>query len=130
MERDDIIEYSLDAHHSEEAGKGIRKRIWQVTAILSAITAVEVAVGVLFSKTVLAVDYPESADTIWEFIKYGYIALTIWKARFIVLEFMHLGGERKSFRKTILYPYLFFILYLIFILITEAMAVDAVNFNP
>ena len=45
MERDDIIEYSLDAHHSEEQGKKIRRKIWLVTAILTVITACEVAVG-------------------------------------------------------------------------------------
>ena len=45
MERDDIIEYSLHAHHSEEEGKKIRKKIFVVTAILSIITAVEVAMG-------------------------------------------------------------------------------------
>ncbi|MFT6716902.1 MAG: cytochrome c oxidase subunit 4 [Saprospiraceae bacterium] len=130
MERDDIIEYSLDAHHSEEAGVKIRKRIVTVTIILTAITAFEVLVGAFFSKTVLNEKYTENADLIWAFIKYGYIILTVFKARFIVLEFMHLGGERKSFRKVILYPYLFFILYLIFILVTEAIAVDGVNFNP
>jgi len=26
MERDDLIEYSLDAHHNEEKGKAIRKK--------------------------------------------------------------------------------------------------------
>jgi hypothetical protein len=31
MERDDIIEYSLDAHHSEEQGVKLRKTIWKVT---------------------------------------------------------------------------------------------------
>ena len=128
MERDDIIEYSLDAHHSEEAGVKIRKRIMVVTLILTAITLAEVLVGVFFSKTVLA-DW-ENGETVWEFIKYGYIVLTVIKARFIVLEFMHLGEERKSFGKVILYPYLFFIMYLIFILVTEAIAVDAVNYNP
>jgi hypothetical protein len=35
MERDDIIEYSLDAHHSEEAGKAIRKKILNVTILLT-----------------------------------------------------------------------------------------------
>ena len=30
MERDDLIEYSLNAHHSEEKGKEIRKKIWMV----------------------------------------------------------------------------------------------------
>jgi cytochrome c oxidase subunit 4 len=128
MERDDIIEYSLDAHHSEEVGVKIRKRIWVVTFILTVITAAEVLVGAFLSKTVLA--SWENGDTVWSLIKYGYIILTVIKARFIVLEFMHLGEERKSFRKVILYPYLFFILYLIFIMVSEAIAVDAVNFNP
>ena len=128
MERDDIIEYSLDSHHSEEAGVKIRKRIWQVTAILTAITAVEVIVGVFLSKTVIA-DW-ENTDLLWTCIKWGYIGLTVFKARFIVLEFMHLGEERKSFRKVILYPYMFFILYFIFIMLTEAIAVDGMNFNP
>ena len=45
MVRDDIIEYSLDGHHSEEHGKAIRSKIWKVTALLSAVTIVEVAIG-------------------------------------------------------------------------------------
>ena len=45
MERDDIIEYSLDTHHSEEQGKKIRRKIMLVTAILTVITAFEVGVG-------------------------------------------------------------------------------------
>jgi cytochrome c oxidase subunit 4 len=97
---------------------------------LTLITAVEVFVGVVWSKTVLAEKYAENAGLIWTFIKWGYIILTVFKARFIVLEFMHLGEERKSFTKIILYPYLFFILYFIFIMLTEAIAVDGVNFNP
>jgi hypothetical protein len=33
MERDDVIEYSLEAHHSEEHGKKIRKKIYFVTIL-------------------------------------------------------------------------------------------------
>lgn len=122
MERDDIIEYSLGAQHSEEEGRAIRKNIWKVTLILSIITAVEVLVGVYASKTVVG------DGTTWALIKYGYIVLTLVKAGYIVLEFMHLGHERKSFKLTILVPYIFFILYLIFIAITEAIAVGGENF--
>lgn len=128
MERDDIIEYSLHAHHSEEAGVKIRKKIYFVTLLLSAITILEVLVGVFFSKTVLKTW--DNGDFVWETIKYSYIILTLIKAGYIVLVFMHLGDEKKSFKYTILVPYLFFIAYLIFILINEAIAVDAVNFNP
>ena len=128
MERDDIIEYSLHSHHSEEEGVKIRKKIYFVTALLSAITIFEVLVGVFFSKTVL--HGKPNADLYWNIIKYGYIALTVLKAAYIVLVFMHLGDEKKSFKYTVLIPYIFFIAYLIFILVNEALAVDAVNYNP
>lgn len=65
----------------------------------------------------------------WVLIKYGYIVLTLVKAWYIIKEFMHLGHERKSFRKVILYPYIFFIIYLIFILLVEGTAVSGYNNN-
>ena len=117
MLRDDIIEYSLDAHHSEEEGKKKRKEIWKVTAILSIITAIEVLVGVIWPK--------DAAGAAWEFIKWGYIILTIIKAGYIVMIFMHLGEERKTFKMMVLVPYIIFILYLIFHLLNEAAATGA-----
>jgi cytochrome c oxidase subunit IV len=118
MERDDIIEYSLDGHHSEEAGVKIRKKIWFVTALLTLITAVEVALGMMIKQDSVA----------WPFVKWGFIIMTIIKAGYIVLVFMHLGEERKSFKYVILVPYFIFILYLIFILLWEGMAVgEALN---
>lgn len=113
MVRDDIIEYSLEAHHSEEEGKKVRKKIWLVTAILSIITIIEVGVGILWPKA-------EVSDTAWMIIKFGYIALTVVKAGYIVMIFMHLGDERKNLKRMVLVPYTIFILYLIFILLTEA----------
>ncbi len=123
MERDDIIEYSLGAQHSEEQGAAIRKNIWKVTLLLSIITAVEVAVGIMFSKS-----NPDVTAGTWEAIKYGYIILTLVKAGYIVMEFMHLGHERKSMKLTVLVPYIFFILYLIFIAVNEAISVGDANF--
>lgn len=115
MERDDVIEYSLDTHHSEEAGKAIRKKIWQVTALLTIITAVEVVLGAFIKQ----------GTTLWPFVKWFFIILTLVKAAYIVLVFMHLGDEKKSLKYVILVPYFIFILYLIFILIYEGTAVDA-----
>ena len=111
--RDDIVEYSLHAHHSEEEGKKIRKKIWMVTAILSVITIIEVLVGAYFPKR-------EQGEMTWAMIKYGYIILTVVKAGYIVLVFMHLGDEKKTLKYMILVPYILFILYLIFILVFEA----------
>ncbi len=117
MERDDVIEYSLDAHHSEEEGKKIRKKIWMVTAILSVVTFVEVMMGVFLSKTAIG----DSAG-LWATVKLAYVILTIVKAGYIVMIFMHLGDERKPLRWLILAPYALFIIYLLFILLTEATA--------
>lgn len=116
MERDDIIEYSLDAHHSEEAGKAIRKKILNVTILLTLITIIEVVVGAKWGRAT-------TTGTTWQMIKYGYIVLTLVKAAYIVLVFMHLGDERKSLKYVILVPYILFILYLIFISLWEGLAV-------
>ena len=108
MERDDLIvndSYALNAHHSEEEGVKIRKKILFVTVLLTLITAVEVAMGIIFKR----------AETFtWETIKWSFIVLTLVKAGYIVMIFMHLGDERKNLRNTILIPYLVFIIYLIF----------------
>ena len=116
MERDDVIEYSLDAHHSEEEGKVLRKKIWKVTALLTIITVVEVLLGAFIKQ----------GTSIWPIVKWSFIALTLVKAAYIVLSFMHLGDERKVMRYVILIPYFVFIAYLIFILLTEGLYVDDV----
>ena len=115
MERDDLIvndSYALNAHHSEEEGVKIRKKIAFVTVLLTLITAVEVGMGIIFKR----------AETFtWETIKWTFIIMTLVKAGYIIMVFMHLGDERKNLRNTILVPYLVFILYLIFICLTEAL---------
>jgi cytochrome c oxidase subunit IV len=121
MERDDIIEYSLnhDANgnvvplHGEEAGKDIRKKIWKVTLLLTIITVVEVGMGA----------YIKQGTSIWPIVKWSFVVMTLVKAAYIVLVFMHLGDEKKSLKYVILVPYILFILYLIFIALTEALAV-------
>ncbi|MES2800177.1 MAG: cytochrome C oxidase subunit IV family protein [Bacteroidota bacterium] len=116
MERDDIYEYSLDGHHNEEAGKKIRKKIWQVTALLTAITILEVIVGIFLGRS-------STSGMLWQSVKWGYIILTLIKAGYIVMVFMHLGDEKKSLRYIILVPYFIFMAYLIFVMINEANAV-------
>ena len=113
MIRDDIYEYSLDGHHDEEAGKKIRKKIWFVTALLTVITAVEVACGAMIK---------QGSDW-WTVTKWFFIVLTLVKAGYIVLSFMHLGDERKGLKYVILIPYFIFIFYLIFIALWEGTAV-------
>ena len=115
MERDDIIEYSLDTHHSEEEGTKLRKHIWKVTALLTAITIFEVFCGAMVKQ----------GSEYWTTFKIMFIILTLVKAGYIVLSFMHLGHEKKSLKYIILAPYIVFIIYLIFICLTESTAVGA-----
>ena len=112
MERDDIIEYSLDAHHSEEEGRRIRRKIWSVTGLLAVVTAVEVTLGAYWKDWFVA--------SAWGMIKLLYVVLTLVKAGYIVAVFMHLGDERRNIRNIILLPYALFILYLLFICIWES----------
>lgn len=112
MERDDIIEYSLDSHHSEEEGAKIRRNIWMVTLFLAVVTTIEVTLGAYWK------DWFEPSA--WNTIKWTYVVLTMIKAGYIVMSFMHLGEERKNIRMIILAPYVFFILYLLYIGLTES----------
>lgn len=116
--RDDIYEYSLDTHHNEEQGAKMRKKFYWVLGLLSAVTIVEVAMGMAWSRV----------ESMALFLKVTFIALTLVKAGYIVMIFMHLRDEVKSFQKTILLPYFVLIGYLIFICLVEALYSG--NFRP
>lgn len=116
MIRDDIYEYSLDTHHSEDAGVNIRKKIYAVTILLTLVTIIEVALGA----------YIKQGSGAWPFVKWSFIIMTLLKAYYIVMTFMHLGDERRSLRLIILVPYLIFMIYLIFICLWEAFELNNV----
>ncbi|MES2863295.1 MAG: cytochrome C oxidase subunit IV family protein [Bacteroidota bacterium] len=91
------------------------KRIWTVFGILSIITTVEVYLGIskpdfLFKETLLSMS----------FLNWIFIILTVIKAYYIMWAFMHLEGEKKSLRWSIVAPLVFLILYLCFIILVEA----------
>jgi cytochrome c oxidase subunit IV len=119
MERDDLNHdhnYSLTANHDEAHGVQIRKTIWKVTGILTAITVIEVFIGAFIKQY----DATGGDNSLWPFVKIAFIILTVVKAAYIVLVFMHLGDERKNFKWIILGPYILFIIYLIFICLAES----------
>jgi cytochrome c oxidase subunit IV len=105
--------YKYAVHHGEEAGKKIRKRIWLVFWILLAVTTVEVSLGLVW----------KSMGLPWDVIKLTFIVLTLVKAFYIVVDYMHLGHERKSLKLTILGPYTLFIVYLLILVLVEAYAI-------
>lgn len=93
------------SHHTDVKSPESKKqigRIWKVFWILLAVTVVEVAFGMFLSgsmpKVVLAIIF---------------LALTIFKAGYIVAIFMHLGDEFKNFIIMILIPLTLFIWFII-----------------
>jgi cytochrome c oxidase subunit 4 len=125
MNRDDLIvndSYSVNARHDESHGKQIRKKIYFVTILLSAITTVEVGLGIFIKQ----------GTDFWPVVKWSFVVMTLIKAGYIVLVFMHLGDERKSLRYVVLLPYAIFILYLLFIGVTESSYLNDVwrEFQP
>ncbi len=91
------------------------KRIWTVFGILSVITIVEVFFGIL---------KPEALHfNIFlgmNLLNWLFIILTLVKAYFIVWAFMHMEGEKPALRNAVVLPIIFLVLYLLFILLTEA----------
>lgn len=111
--RDDLLmndSYPLNVLHNEEEGKKTRKEIYKVTVLLSIVTLIEVFLGIFIKQN----------SDLWLLVKWVFVVLTLLKAAYIVMVFMHLGTERKGFQKLILYPYYLLVIYLITILIFEA----------
>ncbi len=98
----------LMSHHHGESIKseGSRKqvgRIMKVTLLLTAITIVEVGLGLMGAK----MGMPHWLTAIF------FLALTIFKAAYIVKVFMHLGDEVKNMIITVLIPLTLFIWFII-----------------
>jgi cytochrome c oxidase subunit IV len=91
------------------------KRIWTVFGILSIITIVEVFFGItkpdfLHMNNFLSLNL----------LNWLFIILTGVKAYYIVYAFMHMEGEKTSLRYAVIFPLIFLVVYLLFILLTEA----------
>ena len=89
-------------------------RIWKVFGILSAVTIIEVILGIV---------KPESLHMTnilgLNLLNWIFYALTIFKAYYIVWAFMHIEGEKTSLRNSVVFPVVFLVLYILFILLTE-----------
>ncbi len=91
------------------------RRIWIVFGILSAVTIVEVILGIL-KPDVLHMNNFLSMNL----LNWIFIILTIFKAYYIVWAFMHMEGEKSSLKWSVVSPIIFLVLYLLFILLVEA----------
>jgi cytochrome c oxidase subunit IV len=81
---------------------------------LSAVTVVEVILGILKPEALHMNNLMGMNLLNWIFY-----ALTIYKAYYIVWAFMHMEGEKSTLRNAVVFPLIFLILYILFILLTE-----------
>jgi len=88
------------------------KKLWTVAGILGAVTAVEFVIA-----------FTMSTGPTKTFI---FVALTIVKAGYIVLEFMHLRYEVKVLFWSILIP-MIFVVWMLVAFIYEGMAISDVR---
>lgn len=107
---DNYPSYETMYNHDEAYGKKARRTLWNVFWIMLVITIFELVIGSL------APGHGWSG-TLW--LKVLFIGLTVAKAAFIVMWFMHLNHEVKFFKYIILVPYIVFLLYGTFIILTE-----------
>ncbi|WP_024771601.1 MULTISPECIES: cytochrome C oxidase subunit IV family protein [Aquimarina] len=97
------------AHHESNIG-----RIWKVFILLSVVTIVEVILGII--KPAFLV---ETTLISMKLLNWIFIILTIYKAYYITWSFMHMEGETKGLRRSVVWTGIFLICYLMFILLTE-----------
>ncbi len=75
------------------------KKIWKTAGILLALTIAEFIMAFTMDRGILLYAL--------------FIALTIWKAKYIMMEFMHLGDEVKPLFYSIIVPLIFLVWLLI-----------------
>ncbi|MDT7832671.1 cytochrome C oxidase subunit IV family protein [Flavobacteriaceae bacterium S356] len=99
------------AAHAHESNV---KRIWIVFGLLSVVTIIEVWLGIV---------KPDSLHlgiflgTSW--LNWIFIILTLVKAYYITWTFMHMEGEKKWFRRAVVWTAVFLIIYLVTLLLIE-----------
>jgi|TARA_B100000780_G_scaffold41865_1_gene26017 cytochrome c oxidase subunit IV len=88
--------------------------IWKVFWILLGLTAFEVGLGMYKPEFLVNTQFLGT-----KLLNHVFIILTLVKAGYIVLVFMHLGFEQGSLKWTILLPAFVLVPYLLFIILSE-----------
>src|SRR5210317_444423 len=107
------------AHTHEH--KSHTKLIWKVFGILSVVTIVEVALGIIkpdiLHLTTLLGTSP---------LNIIFIVLTLVKAYYITWFFMHMADEKKSLRRAVVWTAVFLIIYLVTLILIEGSYINDV----
>jgi cytochrome c oxidase subunit IV len=97
--------------HAHESNK---KRIWIVLVMLTVITTVEVAFGIVKPSYLHLTSFLGTSPLNWIFI-----ILTLVKAYYITWAFMHMEGEKKWLRRSVVWTAVFLVCFLVTFLLVE-----------
>lgn len=100
--------------------KSNTQKIWGVLILLSIVTTVEVALGIIKPEFLMQKFF------YMKLLNWIFIILTIVKAYYITWDFMHMRDETKALRRMVVWTGVFLICYLVFILLQEGGYVDSV----
>ncbi|SDS34649.1 Cytochrome C oxidase subunit IV [Polaribacter sp. KT25b] len=90
------------------------KRIWMVFGLLSVVTIIEVFLGIVKPESLHLTSILGTSPLNWIFI-----ILTLFKAYYITWTFMHMEGEKKWFRRSVVWTAVFLICYIVTLLLIE-----------
>ncbi|HLT49860.1 cytochrome C oxidase subunit IV family protein [Aequorivita nionensis] len=89
-------------------------KIWGVFIVLSIVTIVEVALGII--RPAFLVDHHFLALKLLNWI---FIILTLFKAYYITWDFMHMRDETSGLRRAVIWTAVFLIIYLVTLILIE-----------
>ena len=98
--------------------------IWKVFFVLSVITIVEVALGIVRPDFLVHTRVGGTSILNWIFL-----ILTLFKAYGIAWYFMHLKDEVTWFRRAIVWPVVFLIVYLAYFLLYDGNSLHIIDQN-
>ena len=94
--------------------KSNKAKIWGVFTLLSIITIIEVALGIVKPEVLIVNSFLSM-----KLINWIFIILTIVKAYYIMWDFMHMRDELRGLQASVIITLSFLIAYLAFILLVE-----------
>lgn len=106
-------EHKLEIFRGLLKFKSNTQKIWGVLIVLSIVTAVEVALGIIKP------EWSMGKFLGMKILNWIFIILTIFKAYYITWDFMHMRDETKGLRRMVVWTTIFLIIYLMFILLQE-----------
>ncbi|MDC7999427.1 cytochrome C oxidase subunit IV family protein [Aequorivita todarodis] len=107
-------EHKLEIFRGALKFKSNVSKIWGVFVVLSIITTVEVALGII--RPDFLVDHHFLALRLLNWV---FIILTLFKAYYITWDFMHMRDETAGLRRAVIWTAVFLIIYLVTLVLIE-----------